>query len=142
MKNITYIIIFTLLIALGLIYTKTINYENIADELLSENIEQINEIKYLKSKNSTLNQTIINQETNIQNLEENLSQERNNTQILEEQIILLESKLPYIDFNDTNNTIHEEQFNNNFIFENNTTEQIEEYIEHPNTEENEITGFN
>ena len=135
MKNITYIIIFTLLIALGLIYTKTINYEDIADELLSENIEQINKIKSLESKNSKLNQTIIN-------LENNLSQEINNTKILEEQIILLESKLPYIDNNDTNNTIYEEQFYIDNIFENNTTEQIEDYIEEPDVEENEITGFN
>ncbi|MEA3554215.1 MAG: hypothetical protein U9R39_07445 [Campylobacterota bacterium] len=134
MKNITYIIIFTLSIALGLIYTKIINYENIADELLSENIEQTDEIKYLKSKNSTLNQTIIN-------LENNLSNERNNTQTLEQQIILLESKLPYID-DDTNNTIYEEQFINDFIYENNTTKQTEEYIEHQDIEENQITGFN
>lgn len=134
MKNITYVIIFTLSIALGLIYTKIINYENIADELLSENIEQTDEIKYLKSKNSTLNQTIIN-------LENNLSNERNNTQTLEQQIILLESKLPYID-DDTNNTIYEEQFINDFIYENNTTKQTEEYIEHQDIEENQITGFN
>ena len=133
MKNIPYIIIFTLLLALGLLYTKTINYENITDELLSENITQINKIESLKLTNSTLNQTIINLETNIQNLEDNLSKEQNSTQqytqSLEEQILLLESKLPYIDDdnNDINNTIEIEQFDNNLI------EQIDE---------NEITGFN
>ncbi len=121
MKNIQYIIIFTLLIALGLIFTKTINYENITDELLSENIKKTNKIKYLESQNSTLNQTIIN-------LKNNLSQEKNNTKQLEEQIILLESNLPYIDNDDTNNTIHE----------NNTIEEVEQ----PNLEENDITGFN
>ena len=133
MKNIPYIIIFTLLLALGLLYTKTINYENITDELLSENITQINKIESLKLTNSTLNQTIINLETNIQNLEDNLSKEQNSTQqytqSLEEQILLLESKLPYIDDdnNHINNTIEIEQFDNNLI------EQIDE---------NEITGFN
>ena len=95
MKNITYIIIFSLVLAIGLVYKKKINYENITDELLIENIEQSNKIKYLKSQNLTQNQT-------IKNLENNLSQERDNTKKLKELIVLLESKLPFIDSNDTN----------------------------------------
>lgn len=128
MKNITYIIIFTLLLALGLIFTKIINYENITDELLLENIKQTNNIKSLESKNLTLNQTIINLQKDIQNIENNLSQERNITQQLDAQIILLKSMLPYIDNNDSNDT--------------NITTDIEEYIEEAEIEENEITGFN
>ncbi len=131
MKNITYIIIFTLLLALGLIFTKIINYENITDELLLENIKQTNNIKSLESKNLTLNQTIINLQKDIQNIENNLSQERNNTQQLEEQIIQLESKLPFIDNMDSLDST-----------DTNITTEIEEYIEEPEIEENEITGFN
>jgi len=128
MKNIQYIIIFTLTLTLGLVYSKIINYENITDELLSDNIIQINKIKSLKSKNSTLQQTIINLEITIKNLDNNLSQEKNNTKILREQIILLAPISYDIDSNDTNNTQQ--------LLENNITQQSD-FIE-----ENEITGFN
>ncbi|PIF04147.1 MAG: hypothetical protein CSA86_03365 [Arcobacter sp.] len=54
MKNIQYIIIFTLLLALGILYIQFMNYKNISSTLLNENTRNTAQISQLNSKISSL----------------------------------------------------------------------------------------
>ena len=133
MKNIQYIIIFTLLIIVALAATQIQNYKNISNQLLDENTFQLNHIKSLKTLNSKLKQTIISLETNLKKLEYNISQEQNNSSILKQEIILLKSQILYMDTNKSTN--NEQNSTNAIILEDNNTQQY-------NFQENDITGFN
>lgn len=129
MQKIKYIIIFTLLVALGMIYIQLVDYKNIAISLVNEN-------------------TTINKNTNLLNNKLNSLQIENeklkNTILsLEETLLDMQIKLNNVryyrttDINDTNNTY-------NAPYDDLDTNQTEELNIKPSLDlddENKITGF-
>lgn len=154
MKNITYIIIFILVIALGLLYTQLVNYQNIIDNLLYENNQQTETITILNNDKLELNNNIENLHTKITTLENNLSHELNTSNNLKNTIEeqnknLLEHNIT-IKVEDINYTIPTNDLNISLepvpqiVESNDTTTAIEQLDVKPNItldDENKITGF-
>ncbi len=148
MQKIKYIIIFTLLLALGLLYIQLCDYDKITNTLLNDNklsyeteIILKNKISTLETDNLTLSDKINNLEEHIITLEENLS-------VLQ---LTIQNNIPQ----DINYTIEQNIDINQEIMlsnENSTEEEIEEQNENLNPipnitpsitmdDENQITGF-
>ena len=113
MQKIKYIVIFTLLLALGILYVQLSDYDKITNALLNENsssyknIENLNnKIILLENKNTILNNRITSLENNNSNLNNTITQ-------LQEEIIAIDenlsiSNLPIQQYTtiDTNTTIN------------------------------------
>ena len=141
MEKVKYIIIFTLILALGLIYLQLIDYKNITNTLIKQNNNFENQVKNLNTNNTQLHNKIQSLEKEIIILEENLS----NINAKNKDI-----KILYFDFNQSkennttidNNTTQQSDNNNtkideNLTFENNTTNKTKSTL----YDQNSITGF-
>lgn len=117
MKKIKYIIIFTLLLALGLIYKQLIDYKDIANKLLIE-------VNDLDRQTKSLKQQTIEQSIKIIELEQTHQEQ-------EEYIITIKNHMMTMnaDNNDTNST----DDSNQSYFDNNETNQT--YYDFNTTEE-------
>jgi len=121
MQKVKYVIIFTLLVALGLLYIQLDDYDKISNSLLQENISSNDEIKtlnekiqdlqneneLLQNKVYSLEQQLLEQERNItlSKLDDNytidntldintsLDQETNNTQTIRSDEINIQPKI-------------------------------------------------
>ena len=154
MQKIKYIIIFTLLLALGLLYVQLSDYDKITNTLLNENsssyknietlnnkvillenknIELNNQIELLEDKNTNLNKQLITLQEEIISIEENISI----------------SQLPIQPniITDTNKTINSSlDMHQEVLLNSQSDESIEEFnmpIEPKVTldDQNKITGF-
>ena len=129
MQKVKYIIIFTLLLILGIVYLQLIDYQNISSTLLDNNTKNTqihnelkNKISSLKLENKELNNRII---------------------ILEEEISIAQLKLNPPTYNTEANSTHE-LFSDTKPLENMMNEKSIQLNPQPNItidDENEITGF-
>ena len=97
MEKIKYLIIFTLVLALGLTYIELTNYKNIINQLLNTNNIQEQKIEELENKLKNQIETIIS-------LEENLSNAKLNIQELNFKIPKTTLEYKYIPDIETNTT--------------------------------------
>ncbi len=104
MEKIKYLIIFTLIIALGLLYIELTNYKNITNQLITTNNTQEKEISNLENKLKKQIDTIIT-------LEENLTNTKLKIKKLNFKIPITTLEYNYIPDIETNTTIIN---NNNF----------------------------
>ena len=80
MQKVKYVIIFTLLVALGLLYIQLDDYDKISNSLLQENISSNDEIKTLNEKVQDLQNENELLQNKVYSLEQQLlEQERNIT---------------------------------------------------------------
>ena len=128
MQKVKYIIIFTLVLALGMVYIQLADYQKITSTLLENNTENKNNSVQLKN-------TIISLETQNQQLQNTIIS-------LEEQLSLAQIKLVNHQFTENNNTLNlpmdiqplnQEQ--------NQTTPNLNLTPSITLDDENEITGF-
>ena len=128
MQKVKYIIIFTLVLALGMVYIQLSDYQEITSTLLENNSDNKSNTIQLKNK-------IISLETQNQQLENTIIS-------LEEQLSLVQIKLMSQQFTENNNThnipIDIEPLNQE---QNQTTPGINLTPNITIDEENEITGF-
>ena len=134
MKNIQYIIIFTLLIVVALAAIQILNYKDISYQLLEENNLQSNKIKSLETTRLKLNQILTSLETNMKKLENNITKEQNNNSQLIQEIASLKSQIQSVD--------NIEIDNNTITIINNNDDYKQNYIADIVFKENDITGFN
>lgn len=142
MQKIKYIIIFTLLLALGLLYVQLDDYDKITNRLIKDN------------RSSLQNKTFLNK--TIEELKTTNSELKNTIMILKEKIISLEEKnhLLTIQFYEQNITRQDKNASINFNLNQEISEKQEYTQENINTEEslnitpnitlddeNKITGF-
>lgn len=128
MTKIKYIIIFTLVLALGMVYIQLADYQDITSTLLENNSDNKNTTIQLKNKITTL---------------ETQNQELQNTIIsLEEKLSLTQIQLMNQQFIENNNTINipmDIQPLN--IEQNQTTPDVNLAPDITIDDENEVTGF-
>jgi len=110
MQKIKYLIIFTLILALGLLYLQIIDYKIITNQLISTNStlesEQktlSNELNKTKIENINLKETIKNQNQKIITLEENLTNQK--IQIKEINFTIPQTTLDYKDIPNIENNV-------------------------------------
>ena len=141
MKYIKYIIIFTLLLLLGLLYLQLHNYQKITATLLTEN--------------HTLSQNKIDLKKKILTLQENVVQQNKKIDTLNEDIISLEEKLslsqikiidtnytqPQSDLSLSNEILKSDQSNEFKKEEENITNNTNFKPNITMDDENKITGF-
>ena len=141
MKYLKYIIIFTLLLLLGLLYLQLHNYQNITTTLLSKNhtlnqnkIDLQDKIVSLKEQIDKQNEKINTFQKNIISLEENLS-------LLKLKVVDTNYTQPQSDLNLSNEILKSNKYNDFKKVEKNTTNSsnIKPNITMDN--ENKITGF-
>jgi len=113
MNKIKYIIIFTLLLALGLIYKQLIDYKDIANKLLIEVNTLDNDTRLLKQQITEQSNKIIELEQTHQEQEEYIITIKNNMMIINmennDTNSTNDSNGSYLDINDTNQTYIEEE---------------------------------
>ena len=116
MNKIKYIIIFTLLLALGLIYKQLIDYKDIANKLLIEVNTLDNDTRLLKQQITEQSNKIIELEQTHQEQEEYIITIKNNMMIINMENndtnstnSTNDSNGSYLDINDTNQTYIEEE---------------------------------
>jgi len=129
MQKIKYIIIFTLLLALGMVYIQLIDYKNITGTLLKDNQSNKNTVQILENKISLLENTTQELKNTIISLEENLSL----TQMKLDTQNYTQENNASIDFQDPSQSIE------NIL--NNTNDELNLQPNITLDNENQITGF-
>jgi len=130
MKNIKYVVIFSLLLALGIVYYQLLNYQNITNKLLLQSNTQTNTIKLLEDNVTQQSVIITNLKTNLNSFKDTLLDEADQTELykkiitLEEHIVSLEENQLNNIIEDINSTIQTEQLNYSAINLTNTIEPI------------------
>ncbi|MEA3498084.1 MAG: hypothetical protein U9R16_03390 [Campylobacterota bacterium] len=148
MKNIKYVIIFSLLLALGIVYNQLNNYKNITNKLLLQSNTQTNTIKILENNITQQSVIITNLQKNLNSFEDTLLDEADQTELYKK-IITLEEHIVSLEENQLNNEIED-------INKTTQIEQLNERTDKPNNikndslnitpnitldEENKVTGF-
>ncbi len=130
MQKIKYIIIFTLSLALGILYLQLTDYQNITNILLQENTTSNTKTKNLENK--------------IISLEEQNTQLQNRIITLEEALAIKQIELNNLNFNtDTNTSVDLSQHQQSLDLPVEEPEELPVDVK-PNItldEENKITGF-
>ncbi len=155
MKKIKYIIIFTLLLALALIYKQLIDYKDIANTLLSEVNNLDKQTKILKQQTEEqsnkiieLEQTHIEQEDYITTLKNEMILMHINANELNTTDDTNDSNQSYFDLNDTNQIYTNNYEENSYqdiqtdeLNENEINETLTDETELNNSSQNAITGY-
>ena len=128
MQKVKYIIIFTLVLALGMVYIQLADYQNITSTLLEDNSDSKNNTIQLKNK--------------INSLETQNQQLQNTIISLEEKLSLAQIQLMNQQFIENNNTINIpmdiQPLNKE---QNQTTPELDLTPDITIDDENEVTGF-
>ncbi|MEA2018338.1 MAG: hypothetical protein U9N59_07810 [Campylobacterota bacterium] len=154
MQKIKYIIIFTLLLALGLLYVQLSDYDKITNTLLNENSSSYDKITKLQNKITLLESENIELNNNVSLLKDENLNLNSRVTTLQDKIISMDetisiSKLPIQEniLDETNETIssaldiHQEILLNS---NNNTFEEEQDIKVEPKItldDQNKITGF-
>ena len=151
MQKIKYIIIFTLLLALGLLYVQLSDYDKITNTLLNENSSSYQNIEKLNNKIILLESTNVELNNQIRSLENNNTKLTNQVVELQEEIISIDenisiSQLPKLQYTSADTTETTIDINQEIlqINKNNSEGLLNNLPVIPNAtinDENKITGF-